>query len=469
LGSGSALLVHAGAIFDTRYDFILAVKEDQESSQTKVVMHKGYFNTTHGAYICSETKHAIVKEGVASTTDDPGVKDRQWWRHVCGGACGFVAQGQQARPKVHTTMLSDLMQEPIQDHLLAAAPCEIGVNGVRKDQWVVTLFAPHTCAAAVDPATQAAPAAANAAPAAAAAVESTVTEAASAFTAEAAAHTDYFTDDPSESEEEAAPPRQATGLGSRGLLTEQGKRDREAARLPVLSVGDGAGDVPLLRAGAVFNSLEDVRQAVQQDPELSKCEVVVHKAKIANRAHGAYICRETHKAIQEGGLAWSRDDQGAQDRQWWQHVCDGACGFVAEVQQASEQKRRTTKLRATMQDYIDTNPLAASPCQVGVNGVKQGQWVITIYAPHTCVDAAVSDSCSGGSKATAARHAAPANVQMRSGRLGVSGTSGASAAERSPSQKLAKRKHSTSAAPLFCPAAAPSPTLSPFPAGRCNC
>jgi hypothetical protein len=153
--------------------------------------------------------------------------------------------------------------------------------------------------------------------------------------------------------------------------------------------GGGRG-ASLVHAGAVFDSLENFRQAVQQDHALSECEVLVHKEKMS-RTDGAYICRATHKAIQEEGDVSARAGQGAQDQQWWQHVCKGACGFVVEVQLAtSEQTRRTTRLRAVMQAYIDHHPLAAAPCQVRVNGVKQDQWVVTIYAPHTCVGAAAA-------------------------------------------------------------------------------
>jgi hypothetical protein len=41
-------------------------------------------------------------------------------------------------------------------------------------------------------------------------------------------------------------------------------------------------------------------------------------------------------------------------------------------------------LHAAMQEYIKHYPLAAAPCEVSA---KEGQWVVSLYRPHTCVAA----------------------------------------------------------------------------------
>lgn len=68
-------------------------------------------------------------------------------------------------------------------------------------------------------------------------------------------------------------------------------------------------------------------------------------------------------------------------------MCNGACGFVAEVRQAHRKEVRPTELERVMREHIRSNPLATAPYEIGVNGVRQGQWVVTLYAPHTCVAA----------------------------------------------------------------------------------
>jgi hypothetical protein len=89
--------------------------------------------------------------------------------------------------------------------------------------------------------------------------------------------------------------------------------------------------------------------------------------------------------IKEDGVTLARNDRGARDRQWWRHVCRGACGFVVQVQQATGKVVNTTQLsRLVWANRLQHNPLVAAVCEVGVHKVQQGQGVATLYSPHTC-------------------------------------------------------------------------------------
>jgi hypothetical protein len=176
---------------------------------------------------------------------------------------------------------------------------------------------------------------------------------------------------------------------------------RLAAKLTLQPAGSAAGRAPLLHAGEVFDSLEGFRQALQQEQERCNSKLVLHKRYI-NRENRAYICRETRKAILQEGIASATDDHGARDKQWWRHVCAGACGFVAEVRQATHTQGRATALGTVMQAHIRDKPLAAAEGVVGINGVRQDQWVVTLFAPHTCKAATAG--------AVAAPAATPASV-----------------------------------------------------------
>jgi hypothetical protein len=111
-------------------------------------------------------------------------------------------------------------------------------------------------------------------------------------------------DDPSESEEEDAP---AQPVSKRQLLIAQRALELNAARLATQRASSGTGGVqaqsvhsravfarlaakltmqptgfaacraPLLHAGAVFDSIEKFTQAVEQEQERSKSQVVLHK------------------------------------------------------------------------------------------------------------------------------------------------------------------------------------------------
>jgi hypothetical protein len=183
----------------------------------------------------------------------------------------------------------------------------------------------------------------------------------------------------------ARPPEQPVAVGGGGPqpLHVGAVCDPLAARRVRQSIGSGGAGAPLLHAGAVFDSLEGFKQVLQKEQEHFECEVVLHK-KIFNGNTCAYICREAQEAIQAEGVASNREDRCARDWQWRRLVCAGACEFVAEVRQATEEILRTTTLRVVMQAHIHDNPLAAAPCEIGVNGVSQGQWVVTIYSPHKC-------------------------------------------------------------------------------------
>jgi hypothetical protein len=527
----------------------------------RAVIHKNTAIRGSGAYICKTTNLAIRKEGIASAKDDPGARDRQWWRHVCTGACGFVAQVQQgtgwtatsttlsaavqaqsnesplatttlsnmvqthaadASP-LATTTLSNMVQTHGNEAPLATAPCAVGLNGVRRGQWVVTLYAPHTCeaapaalaatpatpaaATAAAPGTQAAaaaalPAASAIPPAAAAIAPPDAAATAPAAAASAAPHAAAATahpaaaaiappaaasaaDDSSEGEgvaEGEVPPAQPADTRQR--LTEQGQHEPDAARLPVGAVGAGAqslraeaaaappaqpascstsggGDRPLLHAGAVFESLEEFRRAVVQGQE-HESMAAVHK-KRGIRTNGAYICRETQKAILKEETASGTCGTGAKDRQWWRHVCAGACGFVAQVQQARAQSRSTTLSDMVLTHVNENeNSLAAAPCEVGVNGVRQGQWVVTLYAPHTCVPAgspsvafpatpaaivdAASTVAAAPVAATGDRAALPAAAHgPQKARIAA----GAAAAPATPASSVAPAPDAAAAAPII--------------------
>jgi hypothetical protein len=60
------------------------------------------------------------------------------------------------------------------------------------------------------------------------------------------------------------------------------------------------------------------------------------------------------------------------------------------VQQPDCKRIQTTALREVMREHLQGNPLAAAPCQVGVNGVRKKQWVVTLYRPRTCVPTGVA-------------------------------------------------------------------------------
>jgi hypothetical protein len=161
----------------------------------------------------------------------------------------------------------------------------------------------------------------------------------------------------------------------------------------VQPLGSDYGDAPVLHAGAIFDSLDGFRQAVRQEEKHLKCKVFVHKHSF-NETNGAFICRETNRAIQREGIAPAEDNAGARDRQWWRHVCAGACGYVAQVQRASDRNCKITALSKAMREHIKNNPRAAAPYEVGLNDVLQGQWVVTLYVPHTCVAAASASATS---------------------------------------------------------------------------
>jgi hypothetical protein len=105
----SAFPLHADAVFDSLLGFTEAVAQAQEHGP-QVVLHKKRCISTHGAYICRETHQVIRREGFAVAKGDHGAKDRQWWRHVCAGACGVVAQVKHAGGQDQPTKLSEVMQ-----------------------------------------------------------------------------------------------------------------------------------------------------------------------------------------------------------------------------------------------------------------------------------------------------------------------------------------------------------------------
>jgi hypothetical protein len=183
----SAPTLHAGAIFDSLDDFKQAVRQDQKRGC--YVVHKKQFSPTNRAYICQSTNWAIQDDGVVSARGDLGARDRQWWRHGCGGACGFVAEARRAHvAMLPPTDLGKVMQAHAQHHPHVAAPSVVGMNGVREGQWVVTLYRPHTCAAVAVPVTPAVPTSLAAiASAVAAAAPAAIPSAAAPFAAIAAA------------------------------------------------------------------------------------------------------------------------------------------------------------------------------------------------------------------------------------------------------------------------------------------
>jgi hypothetical protein len=291
-----------------------------------------------------------------------------------------------------------------------------------------------------------------------------------------------------------------TGLTDEGCVDSQdclgGSETRlvphRTANAPSLHTASAAAGAPLLHAGAIFNSLEGFRQAVKHDQDRFKTNAVVHKG-IFQQSSGAFICHETHEAIQEEGIASTKEGNGALDRQWWRLVCAGACGFVAEARLATGKKLNTTALKTAMREHVLNNPLVAAVCEVGVNGVRQGQWVVTLYKPHTCAGtaapagatlaapaaaaagvatltapaasalvaipatpaapggagydaagdtlaapaAAVPNGCQGGSVVTSVSHAVPADKQLGCALVQASDASGASAEVRCPFLKLA--------------------------------
>jgi hypothetical protein len=52
---------------------------------------------------------------------------------------------------------------------------------------------------------------------------------------------------------------------------------------------------------------------------------------------------------------------------------------VAEARQATGKKLKTTALGKVTPEHVKNNPLVAAACEVGVNGVRQDQWVVTSY------------------------------------------------------------------------------------------
>jgi hypothetical protein len=182
-----------------------------------------------------------------------------------------------------------------------------------------------------------------------------------------------------------------------------------AANTSALHTGSAAAGAPLLHAGAIFGSVKEFKQAVKQDQELFKTKAILHKG-VFQPINGAFICRATHTAIRAEGIASTIGSNGAQERQWWRHVCAGACGFVAEARVAHGKKLQPTQLGKVTLEHVKDNPLAAAACEVGVNGVRQGQWVVTLYAPHTCMaDAAIlADASAIPATSAAATNAATA-------------------------------------------------------------
>lgn len=402
LGTGSSIAssLHAGAVFDSLEGFKQAMQKEQEHFKSEAVLHRLDLKPNKCAYVCRDTYQAILTEGISCAKDGKGAQEWQWYQLVCAGACGFVTEVQQATGWKSNTAAARAVMQP---HILDSPLCEVGADGVRQDQWVVTMYAPHTCTPAAPAATPASLAPAAPAPAALAdpflasaaatpaapAAPATATATSAALAAAAAA--------PAAALATPAASR-ASGRGCSSTDCEPARHCASIGRTTLQPVGSRTDGAQPLHAGAVFDSLDDFKQAVMLD-QLRESNIVIHKNR-GMSTHGAFICRATNQAMQREGIAASRDDLGATDRQWWRHVCAGACSFIAQVQPARGQSK-TTMLSTVMHAHIRDNPMTAAPNKVGVSGVQRGQWVVTLYMPHTCTaDAA----------APAVVHATPAAV-----------------------------------------------------------
>jgi hypothetical protein len=482
-GGAVAASVHAGAVFRSPKEFRQALKQGQNHHKFREVLHRDH--PAYVAYVCRGTHEAIQQAGRASLKGDLGARDRQWWQQVCGRACGFAAQVQQAtlkgdRERWRITMLSDVMQAYIQDHPLATAPSEVGRNGVQQSRWVVTLYAPHTCGLA-----PAAPVAATAAAAAAAAATlpalavpdaaaaPAAVRAPSAWRAPAGASAcpelafagteNIMPDDPFSASGTPAAlegTRSAGGNagGGGGSATDAAFagagyacchpcQDSSEARLAVRP--DGTAIAPSVHAGAVFDSPNQFRQAMKQGQKHWKLREVMHQRHFGP-ASGAYICREMRKAVDKEHFAWGRGDPSTREQRWWRHVCVGACGFVAQVQKAGD-RPRTTALSEAMQAHIKDNPLTAAACEVWRQWRAARPVGRHTYVQHTCAGAtaarvaapgtlaaraaAAPDADQGDSKASSAWFAAPKDGPTGCGLVDASGTSGAFAKVRQPFAK----------------------------------
>jgi hypothetical protein len=72
-----------------------------------------------------------------------------------------------------------------------------------------------------------------------------------------------------------------------------------------------------------------------------------------------------------------------------------------EVRQAHGKEIRLTQLGRAMRASVRDNPLAAAPCEIGVNS-GDSLWVVTLYVPHTCADAAAGVAAPNATPAAAA-------------------------------------------------------------------
>jgi hypothetical protein len=211
----------------------------------------------------------------------------------------------------------------------------------------------------------------------------------------AAAMAASASNDLKEGEIEVAPVQPATQPGLQGLLAVQQSQEQDATRRVWQPIGaDSIGAQPL-HAGAIFASLEAFHQAVRLDQK-HKPAVVVHTRGF-KPSNGAYVCRATHMAIQHEGFASATDGDGALDRQWWRHICAGACSFVAEARQAHGKRSLSTELGKVMHSHIQGSLLLrATSASTGcgkAHGLSRCMLRIRVQLPTLLLQPCFSRGC----------------------------------------------------------------------------